>query len=202
MSPRCRRHADQRAERQLVDSATARHVEASMSVIGRAMAASSPSPPRVLVLSEMEGVHEPNGTSCAESVVESAVETPARVAADDTCMRSVEIERPKSFIEKLKQLRYAPRDLFIVFSIKFFESTAYFGFSYVYAPFLSEEVRAVALARRVLSTFTFLSPPPPRPLPTHSLRRSVWVYGRGGGLHLRGLRPAVLGIRSARRSCG
>ena len=71
------------AERQLVDSATARHVEASMSVIGRAMAASSPSPPRVLVLSEMEGVHEPNGTSCAESVVESAVETPARVAADD-----------------------------------------------------------------------------------------------------------------------
>lgn len=47
--------------------------------------------------------------------------------------------RPKSFREKVLQLRYAPRELFIIFSIKFAESTAYYAFSYVYTAFLSEE---------------------------------------------------------------
>ena len=47
--------------------------------------------------------------------------------------------RPKSFLEKMLQLRHAPRELFIIFSIKFAESTAYYAFSYVYVAFLSEE---------------------------------------------------------------
>ena len=47
--------------------------------------------------------------------------------------------RPKSFREKVLQLRYAPRELFIIYSIKFAESTAYYAFSYVYTAFLSEE---------------------------------------------------------------
>jgi MFS family permease len=49
------------------------------------------------------------------------------------------VARPKTFIEKVKQLGYAPRDLFVIYSIKFAESCAYFAFSYIYAPFLSEE---------------------------------------------------------------
>ena len=47
--------------------------------------------------------------------------------------------RPKSFLEKMLQLRHAPRELFIIFSIKFAESTAYYAFSYVYVAYLSEE---------------------------------------------------------------
>ncbi len=47
--------------------------------------------------------------------------------------------RPKSFSEKLHQLLFAPRDLFLIFSIKFAESTAYYAFSYIYAAYLSAE---------------------------------------------------------------
>ena len=44
------------------------------------------------------------------------------------------VGRPKTFIQKLRELGYAPRDLFLIYSIKFAESTAYFAFSYIYAP--------------------------------------------------------------------
>ena len=47
--------------------------------------------------------------------------------------------KTKSFKTSLAQLRYAPRDLFIIFSIKFAESTAYYAFAYVYTAFLSDE---------------------------------------------------------------
>ena len=36
-------------------------------------------------------------------------------------------------------MRHAPRDLYIIYSIKLAESTAYFAFSYIYAPYLSDE---------------------------------------------------------------
>ena len=45
----------------------------------------------------------------------------------------------KSFKTSLSQLRYAPRDLFTIFSIKFAESTAYYSFAYIYTSFLSDE---------------------------------------------------------------
>lgn len=51
----------------------------------------------------------------------------------------VSVERPKSFFEKAAQMKHAPRDLWILFSIKLAESTAYFAFSYIYAPYLSDE---------------------------------------------------------------
>ncbi len=50
-----------------------------------------------------------------------------------------DVERPKTFVEKVRQLGYAPRELYIIFSIKFAESTAYYAFSYVYTAFLSDE---------------------------------------------------------------
>jgi MFS family permease len=46
--------------------------------------------------------------------------------------------RPKSFLQKLREIGYAPRELWIIYSIKLAESTAYFAFSYIYAPYLSE----------------------------------------------------------------
>ena len=52
---------------------------------------------------------------------------------------SSSIDKPKTFWEKMTQLSYAPRDLYIIYSIKLCETCAYFAFSYVYAPFLSEE---------------------------------------------------------------
>lgn len=49
------------------------------------------------------------------------------------------VARPKTFTAKLRELTYAPRDLVLIYSIKFAESTAYFAFSYIYAPYLSIE---------------------------------------------------------------
>jgi len=45
----------------------------------------------------------------------------------------------KSFADRVRALCKAPRDLFIIFSIKFMETSAYFGFSYIYVAFLSDE---------------------------------------------------------------
>eukprot|EP00929_Paragymnodinium_shiwhaense_P024570 TRINITY_DN15074_c0_g1_i1.p1 TRINITY_DN15074_c0_g1~~TRINITY_DN15074_c0_g1_i1.p1 ORF type:complete len:569 (+),score=102.66 TRINITY_DN15074_c0_g1_i1:79-1785(+) len=41
--------------------------------------------------------------------------------------------------EGVGKLRHAPRDLYIVFSAKWAECTAYFGFSYIFVAFVSEE---------------------------------------------------------------
>ena len=69
----------------------------------------------------------------ARTPVAMIPETPAQTPGPSTR------GRPKSFLEKMLQLRHAPRELFIIFSIKFAESTAYYAFSYVYVAFLSEE---------------------------------------------------------------
>ena len=66
-----------------------------------------------------------------------AVDTEAPPAASTDAAGGV--VRPKSFTAKLRELSYAPRDLVLIYSIKFAESTAYFAFSYIYAPYLSEE---------------------------------------------------------------
>ena len=71
--------------------------------------------------------------SARNDVEPSAAASPADEASGDA-------ERPKSFGEKVWQISFAPRDLLVVYSIKFAETTAYFAFSYIYAPFLSEEL--------------------------------------------------------------
>ena len=60
--------------------------------------------------------------------------------------------KTKSFKTSLAQLRYAPRDLFIIFSIKFAESTAYYAFAYVYTAFLSDEFGFTDVEAGVLYT--------------------------------------------------
>eukprot|EP00966_Prymnesium_polylepis_P008165 187925-Prymnesium_polylepis.2 len=66
------------------------------------------------------------------------------------------VARPKTLFEKVSQLRYAPRDLYLIYSIKFAESVAYYAFSYTYAPFLSREFGmsdVVSARQRALSPF-------------------------------------------------
>jgi len=51
---------------------------------------------------------------------------------------------PEKLVEQARlgpaALKYAPRDLYIVYSIKFAECVAYYGFAYIYVSFLSEEL--------------------------------------------------------------
>jgi MFS family permease len=47
--------------------------------------------------------------------------------------------KPKSFAEKAWQITFAPRDLFIIYSIKFAESTAYYASIFTLPPFLTSD---------------------------------------------------------------
>eukprot|EP00928_Gymnodinium_smaydae_P043019 TRINITY_DN28911_c0_g2_i1.p1 TRINITY_DN28911_c0_g2~~TRINITY_DN28911_c0_g2_i1.p1 ORF type:complete len:708 (+),score=127.57 TRINITY_DN28911_c0_g2_i1:104-2227(+) len=48
--------------------------------------------------------------------------------------------KPKAGKEGLEQLRYAPREMFIIISMKFAEIAAYYGGAYIYTNFMSEEL--------------------------------------------------------------
>lgn len=65
--------------------------------------------------------------------------TPSTSVAGGATSSGFEPTRPKTFVEKIVQLSHAPRDLYLIYSIKFAESTAYYAFSYIYAAYLSAE---------------------------------------------------------------
>ena len=83
-----------------------------------------------------EGRHAAASVSSRKFSAVSAEELLAEErAADEEIHGAAE----RTFCEKASLMRYAPRDLYIIYSIKLAESTAYFAFSYIYAPFLSDE---------------------------------------------------------------
>jgi hypothetical protein len=93
-------------------------------------AANSPAAPRVDPLDPIEPTSPSGG---ADEMTGSPCSPHAEEAADGG------IARPKTFVQKFRELGYAPRDLYIIYSIKFAESTAYYAFSYIYTPYLSIE---------------------------------------------------------------
>lgn len=48
--------------------------------------------------------------------------------------------KPKAGSEGLEQLRYAPRELFLIISMKFAEIAAYYGGAYIYTNYMTEEL--------------------------------------------------------------
>eukprot|EP00931_Biecheleriopsis_adriatica_P049666 TRINITY_DN28731_c0_g1_i1.p1 TRINITY_DN28731_c0_g1~~TRINITY_DN28731_c0_g1_i1.p1 ORF type:complete len:672 (+),score=107.61 TRINITY_DN28731_c0_g1_i1:79-2094(+) len=48
--------------------------------------------------------------------------------------------KPKAGKEGLEQLRYAPREMFMIISMKFAEIAAYYGGAYIYTNYMSEEL--------------------------------------------------------------
>ena len=90
-----------------------------------------PSLLETLVLSRKQGPDSP--PSPPPSPPTSSDAEPPTPAAE-TVEASGNVARPKTFLQKFRELGYAPRDLYLIYSIKFAESTAYFAFSYIYAP--------------------------------------------------------------------
>lgn len=72
----------------------------------------------------------------AATVPEESGSTEAAPVVDGDATAAA--QQPKTFLQKLQEIGYAPRELWIIYSIKFAESTAYFAFSYIYAPYLSD----------------------------------------------------------------
>ena len=95
-----------------------------------------PSPPEPETPSSIAPATTPSspGTSAAVATPSS----PTATAANNE-EAAGGVARQKTFVQKIRELGYAPRDLYLIYSIKFAESTAYFAFSYIYAPYLSME---------------------------------------------------------------
>ena len=95
-----------------------------------------PSPPEPETPSSIAPATTPSspGTSAAVATPSSPT---ASAANNEEAAGGV--ARQKTFVQKIRELGYAPRDLYLIYSIKFAESTAYFAFSYIYAPYLSME---------------------------------------------------------------
>lgn len=68
-------------------------------------------------------------TESRESILNSA---PVQVARRQLCSKT-------SFFYKIFQLRHAPRELFLVYTMKFFECLAYYAYAYIYVKYLSDD---------------------------------------------------------------